>query len=73
MAHSATVTAKAGAGQSVTAASLSDVREVKFDFDKNVCYLTLRNGQVREFAGYSTIALTVTGTTAGSTYSLTLS
>lgn len=71
--HTATITAKTGAGQSVAAAALTDLRKFEFDLDKNIVYVTTRSGQVREFSGYSTIALTVTGTTAGSTYSLTLS
>lgn len=73
MPHTATVTAKTGAGQTATALPLSDIREIKFDCDKNVCDVTLRDGKVKHFAGYSTIALTVSGTTPGSTYALTLS
>lgn len=73
MPHTATVTAKTGAGGSLTATPLSDIRAIEFDCDKNICSVTLRDGKVKHFAGYSTIALTVSGTTAGSTYALTLS
>jgi hypothetical protein len=71
--HQATITAKVGAGGQATSVVLTDIRNIDFDLDKNIVYIRLRNGQVREFAGYSTITLTVSGTTAGSNYTLTIS
>ena len=73
MPSSATVTAKTGAGQQATSLVLSDVTSFTFNCDGNVCDIKLRNGQVKTFAGYSTITVTVSGTVAGSTYTLTLS
>lgn len=69
MASTATVTAKTGAGQQATSLVLQDVIEIGFDCQNTACNIKLANGQVKCFAGYSTITLTK----SGSNFTLTLS
>jgi hypothetical protein len=69
MASSATVTAKIGPGAQATSLALADIVDFGFDCDKNVCFIKLRNGSVKYFAGYSTITVTV----SSGNYTLTLS
>jgi hypothetical protein len=74
MPSTATITAKTGAGQTATSLTLSDVTSFVFDCLGNTCTVFFAGASKQQtFAGYSTIAATVSGTTAGSTYTLTLS
>jgi len=69
MASTATVTAKIGPGLTATAVVLSDIRNFTFDCDGNSLSITLRNGEVKTFAGYTTMLVTK----SGSNYTLTVS
>ena len=73
MPSTATITAKTGAGQSATTLTLQGVTSFVFDCLGNTCTVFWGSAKQQTFAGYSTIAATVSGTTAGSTYTLTLS
>lgn len=59
MASNATITAKIGPGQQATALVLTNIRNFSFDCLGNTLSVTLENGTVRTFAGYSTITVTV--------------
>lgn len=69
MASNATVTAKTGPAVQATAVVLTDIRSFTFDCDGNNLAVYLRNGQVKYFAGYSTVTVTV----SGGNYTLTVS
>lgn len=69
MASNATITAKTGAGQQATSLVLTDIQEISFNCDGNVLDCVLRNGQHKFFAGFTTITLTL----SGSSYTLTVS
>ena len=72
MASSATVTAKVGPGKQATSLVIQNVLSFAFDCQANTCTIFTANG-TQTYAGYSTITVTVAGTTAGSAYTLTLS
>lgn len=69
MASNATVTAKIGPAVQATAVVLTDIRGFTFNCDGNNLGVTLRDGSVKYFAGYSTITVTV----SGGNYTLTVS
>jgi hypothetical protein len=72
MASSATVTAKVGAGVTATSVVISNVKSFSFDCLGNSCTIFTTDGKQQTFAGYSTITVTVAGTTSGAAYTLTL-
>lgn len=69
MSSNATITAKTGAGVSVTALAISDVKSFGFDCQQSACYVETLDGKVRWFAGYTTITVTL----SSGSYTLTLS
>ena len=69
MASSATITAKTGAGQQATTLVLSNIRNFTFNCENNVLAVTLSDGSVKYFAGYTTVTVTL----SGSNYTLTVS
>lgn len=69
MASTATITAKIGPGQQATALVLNNIRNFTFDCAGNSLSVTLSDGTVRTFAGYSTVTVTL----SGSNYTLTVS
>lgn len=68
---SATVTAPVGTGQTATAVTLSDIRKIEFDINREMLFVTESDGRVVEFA-YDTIA-TVTYTIASRVATITIS
>lgn len=61
MASNATITAKTGAGQQATTLLLTNIRDFAFNCENNTLAVTCQNGEVKYFAGYSTITVTVSG------------
>ena len=68
---SATLTAPVGAGEVATAVTLSNIRKIEFDIDKEMVFVTQADGRVAEFA-YDTVS-TVTYVIAGKVATITVS
>lgn len=71
MAATVTVTGTAGPGNAVTAGVFTGVTEFTIDADKNMIYMSLANGVVRNISVAA--ATTVTSTKSGSTWTLVIS
>lgn len=71
MASSVLYTGKTGPAQAVTTLTMSNVRDIDFNIQEEVLYVTLENGQVRQFDLAATTTLTGTASAGNFTFSVT--